>query len=87
MPKLSPEEKAMTLAYTHCELLKKNLNVVIHEMGVRGKKSANLKKRLEKLRQSAHEAFLEINTLIKANHQAQEMRDDIENMLDETWSQ
>ena len=83
---LTPEEKALTLAYTHCELLKQNLNVVIHELTVRGKKSEDLKKRLTKLRQAGYEAFLEVNKLIKDNHQQQALRYEIEEVLDQTWS-
>ena len=83
---LSIEEKALSLAYSHCELLKYNLNVTIHELKIKGKKAEPMVKKLTKLRTAAYEAFFEINELLKKHNQMDAIRADIEEVLNETWS-
>lgn len=84
---MTAAEKALSLAYAHHELLKTNINIAIHELQVGGKKTENLRKRLEKLRSAGYQAFLEINTLIKASDHAEALKEEIEEVLDQTWSQ
>lgn len=84
---MTAAEKALSLAYAHCELLKTNINIAIHELKIGGKKTEDLQKRLEKLRSSAHGAFLEINSAIKSSKHSDEVRKEIEEILDQTWSQ
>lgn len=84
---LTPGERALTLAYVHCELLKRNLSVTIHELKVADKKYKPLKDNLEKLRSAAYTAFKEINHNLKQSSEFEHITADIEAILDQTWSE
>lgn len=85
---LTPGEKALSLAYVHHELLKKNLMVLIHELKVKNdKRYKPLQDRLDKLRTAGFHAFRELNTIMKDKDQREQMVAQIESMMDDTWSE
>lgn len=84
---MKAEEKAIALSYILCKLLNENLEVVLHEMKVsKSEDAGKMQHRIEKLRGATNNAFGILERNISDGDGANELKQDLETLLEEIWN-